>query len=567
MMVPAGERYDAIVIGSGMGGLAAGALLARLRGWRIAVLERRPDPGGFLHGFSREVEGRRAPPPRASVERGTMDGAGPPGREGAALHRACAPGPAELAPGRATDPLRFTWDVGLHYVGGLEPGSATRGLMDLVTEKHADWAPLTDPLERLVFPDLELDLPAGPAALRARLHDAFPRAKKTVDRCLGHLRRASTWLGAHAAGLDLPGPLALLAWGIDRLDEGFSNRTVAAWLDAEVADPRLKGVLGSRWLDWGLPPEHAALGIHAMVWTHFLEGASVPVGGAGRIVEGARRVIEGPGGHVVTGCEVTRILHEDGRATGVEARISEPGGARGARFSAPVVVSDAGARRTLGQLLDTPASRALAARAADLGPTPSAILLFVGLDRPARELGLGGENLWLHDQWSHAALWRERTSVLDGHPPHVFASFTSTNDPLSEGREGTLMAPMDVETFRDLPIDAGVADRARAGLLRALDRAVPGFADAVIHAELAGPTTVERFAGHPGGAIYGLPPTPARLSAGPFGPRTDVEGVALAGADAATPGVLGALVGGALAASAVPGGPSLREILDAAQRS
>jgi dihydroxyacid dehydratase/phosphogluconate dehydratase len=43
--------------------------------------------------------------------------------------------------------------------------------------------------------------------------------------------------------------------------------------------------------------------------------------------------------------------------------------------------------------------------------------------------------------------------------------------------------------------------------------------------------------------------------------------VALAGADAATPGVLGALVGGALAASAVPGGPSLREILDAAQRS
>ena len=47
------ERFDAIVIGSGIGGLAAAGALAKVAGRRVLVLERDGKLGGFTHSFSR----------------------------------------------------------------------------------------------------------------------------------------------------------------------------------------------------------------------------------------------------------------------------------------------------------------------------------------------------------------------------------------------------------------------------------------------------------------------------------------------------------------------------------
>ena len=43
--------YDVIVIGSGIGGLAAAAFLAKHGGKRVLVLERHYTAGGFTHTF------------------------------------------------------------------------------------------------------------------------------------------------------------------------------------------------------------------------------------------------------------------------------------------------------------------------------------------------------------------------------------------------------------------------------------------------------------------------------------------------------------------------------------
>ncbi len=45
--------YDAIVIGSGIGGLGAAALLSRYGAKRVLVLERHYTPGGYTHVFRR----------------------------------------------------------------------------------------------------------------------------------------------------------------------------------------------------------------------------------------------------------------------------------------------------------------------------------------------------------------------------------------------------------------------------------------------------------------------------------------------------------------------------------
>ncbi|HHH13060.1 MAG TPA: FAD-dependent oxidoreductase, partial [Thiolapillus brandeum] len=46
------HRYDVVVIGAGIGGLTAAALLARC-GRSVLVIERHDRPGGYLHGFRR----------------------------------------------------------------------------------------------------------------------------------------------------------------------------------------------------------------------------------------------------------------------------------------------------------------------------------------------------------------------------------------------------------------------------------------------------------------------------------------------------------------------------------
>ncbi len=46
-------RYDVVIIGSGIGGLTAGALLSKA-GLSVCVLEKEPHPGGYLAGFARK---------------------------------------------------------------------------------------------------------------------------------------------------------------------------------------------------------------------------------------------------------------------------------------------------------------------------------------------------------------------------------------------------------------------------------------------------------------------------------------------------------------------------------
>ena len=149
--------WDAIVIGSGIGGMTAAGLLAAVDGRRVLVLEKHTEPGGLTHVFR---------------------------RDGAA------------------------WDVGLHYVGRMAPGSQLRSLFDYLSGVGLRWNRFPDAFDRFVDPGLEFSVPSDRKRYRRRLLERFPDEAAAIRRYFRDIGRAAFAAKIGVAGPTLPAAIA-----------------------------------------------------------------------------------------------------------------------------------------------------------------------------------------------------------------------------------------------------------------------------------------------------------------------------------------------------------------------
>ncbi|MEZ4250652.1 MAG: NAD(P)/FAD-dependent oxidoreductase [Polyangiales bacterium] len=506
--------FDAVVIGSGIGGLASAAVLAKLGGWKVLVLERHWRLGGFTHTFQRP----------------TGDG------------------------------RKWEWDVGLHYVGDLQDGGRTRKLFDLISEGRLSWARLPSPFDRFVYPDLTVDVPDDVDAFQRLLGERFPTQRDGLKRYFAIRRRADAEMGALIASKQLGRAGA-------RRTRALVKHALRPTIDVVrdcVDDPRLVAVLLSQWGDYGVRPSEGAFGVHAAVSAHYDHGAWFPIGGSGAIVETVAPTIEAAGGALRAGVQVSSILVEDGRAVGVVA--NERG--REITIRARHVFSNAGASVTYRELLPN-APPEILADLASLPPPPTVATLYLGLREPVTDLGCEGGNVWIFDDYDHDAA----IDPLDGRLGVAYLSFPSARNPRAETHTAEVIVPLPHALVakwsgarwrrRGADYDALKA-RLTARILARLEKLAPGFGARVAYHELSTPVTIERFTGHDRGAIYGLPATPARFAMPWLGARTPVRGLFLTGADVGLLGIAGAAMGGVLAAGVALGGfglPALGDVL------
>jgi all-trans-retinol 13,14-reductase len=334
-------RYDAIVIGSGMGGLASAAILAKHAGKRVLVLERHYTAGGFTHSFRR------------------------PGYE---------------------------WDVGVHYIGEVNrPTSTLRRVFDDVTDGELEWADMGEVYDTFDFAGERFPMRTGLENLRADLHGWFPREKPAIDRYLELVLRATKRSQLYYMEKALPSPVATVFGPLLREPALRTMRkTTLETLSELTRDKELIGVLTGQWGDYGLPPAEGSFFMHAMVAAHYFRGAAYAVGGASRIAETIEPVINRTGGAVVTNAEVKSIVVEGGRAVGVSME-------DGRVIRAPLVLSGAGVATTFGRLLSPEAAercryKALEAR---IKPSGAHASLYLGFEKTAAVFELPKRMLWL----------------------------------------------------------------------------------------------------------------------------------------------------------------------------
>ena len=255
------SRYNAVIIGSGLGGLVSAYILSK-NGMKVAVFEKHSVPGGCLQSFSRGG-------------------------------------------------VRF--ETGMHYIGSMGEGEALYryfkhlGIVDNLPLSKMD----EDAYELISFNGEPYRYATGHERFIDTLSPQFPGnagdIREYVSMC-AHVTETSPMysFGPHD--------------NIALLNPDHVLKSVSEVIDGITANPRLRNVLTGISPLYGGVKDVTPLYIHALIWDFYNKGAYRIVGGSDRIAALLCDRIRSFGGEIFTGSEVLSIETRDYVAGAVDVK-------------------------------------------------------------------------------------------------------------------------------------------------------------------------------------------------------------------------------------------------------
>ena len=449
-------QFDALVIGAGVGGLAAGATLAK-HGLKTAVLEKNHTPGGVANSFRRG---------------------------------------------------RFEFEISLHELCGFGPderpyGSARKVLDALGLSDRIDWVKIPEAYRLITFDGAEridATLPFGIDAYadaveryapgsRAAVKNAFLTAAE-IRAALAQLGTARTAEEKQAALLAHPDFLHIAAKSVD---EGLA----ALHMPKKAADI-MKGYWAYLFTDC---EELSFLHFLNMVNSYIELGSVIPKGRSLALTHAFCDCIRENGSEVYVNTPVARILTENGKVTGAVAE-------DGTVFGAKTIICDISPSAVYGSLMEpdaVPAADRKKTNARDL--SGRGFCVYLGLNRSAEDLGLNNYSYFIYPDMDTARQYRAAASPATNLIQNTVCQNAADPEASPAGTAILTMTTLfSSDCWRDVP-DADyhkTKDAFAARMIETFEKATGiSVSPYIEEVETAAPQTFARYLHSPGGAIYG----------------------------------------------------------------
>ena len=509
--------YDAVVIGSGLGGLTAAACLAH-EGKRVCLIERHRSLGGCASTY--KTKGG------LTIE--------------ASLHQTADP----------------------H--DGHDPKCAVLERLGILDQ--LDWVRTGPVYEARGGPlgDEPFVLENGFDTVRHAFRSRFPASSAGTTRVLDAMEGVVDALGNLLIARETHS-LFTLAHGLAGLGPliGGWRKSLDAVFDHELgSDEAAKYALAANMPYYG---DDAS----KLWWLYFAvaqgglirSGGTFVKGGSSRLSIKLARVVKQAGGDVLMGRVACGIdIDPDGTITGVRHRGGAGAGDED-RVATNTVLANCAPDVAAGMLPDEWGNR-LAAAYEGLEPSNSVFSIHYGLKKPVpATLPAVYSTLLLPDWMTTLADYAEAGALLGALPIGRLPPFAVVNyAAIDSGFDQDELSLVTVTGVDRLSNWAGLSkeeEHARrnawtAAITERLEREYPGFAAAIGETSFSSARSLRNYIGTPGGAIYGFAMTPP---AGPVwsgigrSPKTVIPGLFLASAFAGSGGFSGAIGSGEGAAA------------------
>jgi all-trans-retinol 13,14-reductase len=506
------DTYDAIIIGSGIGGMTTAAIMSKA-GKKVLVLEQHYTAGGYTHSYSRNG---------------------------------------------------YEWDVGVHYIGEVgNPKSTIRRVFDFISDSKLKWAPLDANYDRFHFGDDVYNLLAGRKAFTKGLLEHFPDEEQAIKKYLALLDKVTRYIPLKVMDKLLPKALGS-PYGLfkNMVLPKYFNQTTYEVLSGLTSNEKLIAVLTGQWGDCGLPPKESSFLIHALIARHYLHGAYYPEGGAWQIADTIIPVIQQGGGTLVTYAQVKQIVLEKGKVCGVEM-------SDGHVIRSKTVISGAGVKNTFTDLLpkELVTKYGYDKRLDTVKSSKAHLGMYIGLKGSTKELKLPKTNFWIFPSYDADQSIAEFEADQTKEFPAVYISFPSAKDPAWQAKHPEkstieIVAPCPYEWFEeweDQPWGKrgneyeALKEVFTQRMLEVLYEKMPHLRGKLDYYETSTPLSTNYFCAYKKGELYGLDHSPERFEQKWLRPDTSIPGLYLTGQDILSCGVGGAMMGGVMAAVSVLG--------------
>jgi phytoene dehydrogenase-like protein len=479
------EEWDAVIIGSGLGGLSCAAAFAR-QGFKALVLEQHIVPGGYATTFKR--------------------------------------------------PGGFVFDVSLHSTTVEERNGALNLIPGFPEITDVEFVPHRV-LYRAIFPEHDIRVPAKNVEEYVKiLTGHFPDEKTGIEglfQAMGGLAEEINRYSNAGGNIDYSTfpkdyPYLFKAAG----------HTWGEFQDSFIKNPKLKAIVSSLWGYFGLPPSRLSCYYYALPLIGYLsQGGHYPVGKSQKISDALAKFITDRGGKVLLRTKVNAILVKDHAAYGVRT-------ADGTEYLGKVIVSNANAHDTFHAMMEEKEYlKDYLARMDGYSVSLSCFQVFLGLKKDLiKETGVTDSEIFSDPGYDLEASYAASLNADMDDPGFGLALYDNLYKGYSPEGKNTIniLTLQGYEPWKKYEADyfAGRKDAYRRekqrmanALIHAVEeRVLPGLSEAIEVLEIGTPLTNLRYTGNTRGAIYGWDQTVNNSGPSRLPHRTPIRNLYLAGA-------------------------------------